>query len=301
MRILKNATNIDFIGMRQVFYIFSGVLVGGSILLLIFKGLNFGVDFTGGTALQVKITPAVEISELRNLTSEVGFKNASVQNFGDEKGAYLIRVEQQGANIVGLEKDFADGFKKSFPDKNLNIESVETVGPKVGSELKKQGALALIFSLLSILIYVAIRFDFRYSPGGIVALIHDAIFTLGVVSLFNIEFSLVTLAAILTIIGYSINDTIVIYDRIRENVHKMQGSPIEQIANISINETLSRTLLTSFTVLLVVLALVFFGGPVIHAFAVTMLAGVICGVYSTLGIATPIFVNLYNRQAKRNK
>ena len=204
-----------------------------------------------------------------------------------------------GATVIGLENRFAEGFKKDFPGKSLVVESVESVGPKVGEELKKQGVLALIFALVAILLYVAVRFDFRYSPGGIVALAHDAVFTLGVVSFLNIEFSLVTLAALLTIIGYSINDTIVIYDRIRENIHKYQGSPISQIVNLSVNETLSRTFLTSFTVLLAVLALFFFGGPVIHAFAVTMLVGVIAGTYSTLGIATPIFVYLYNKQGKK--
>lgn len=299
MRILKKATNIDFIGLRNVFYVISAVLVGGSILLLIFKGLNYGVDFTGGTAIQVKVSQEVNISDLRKLSSDVGFKNSSVQNFGDEPGAYLIRIEQKDAGVIGLENRLAEGFKKSFPSKSIVIESVESVGPKVGEELKKKGVLALIFSLIAILLYVAVRFDFRYSPGGIVALAHDAIFTLGVVSLLNIEFSLVTLAALLTIIGYSINDTIVIYDRIRENIHKHQGLPINQIVNLSVNETLSRTFLTSFTVLLAVLALFFFGGPVIHAFAVTMLVGVICGTYSTLGIATPIFVYLYSKQGKK--
>ncbi|OGQ33838.1 MAG: protein-export membrane protein SecF [Deltaproteobacteria bacterium RIFCSPHIGHO2_12_FULL_43_9] len=299
MRILKQKTNIDFIGLKSVFYGISAVLIGGSILLLIFKGLNFGVDFTGGTAIQIKTSPDIGISEIRRLATDVGFKNASVQNFGDEPGAFLIRIEQMGATVIGLENRFAEGFKKDFPGKSLVVESVESVGPKVGEELKKQGVLALIFALVAILLYVAVRFDFRYSPGGIVALAHDAVFTLGVVSFLNIEFSLVTLAALLTIIGYSINDTIVIYDRIRENIHKYQGSPISQIVNLSVNETLSRTFLTSFTVLLAVLALFFFGGPVIHAFAVTMLVGVIAGTYSTLGIATPIFVYLYNKQGKK--
>ncbi|HLB59784.1 MAG TPA: protein translocase subunit SecF [Bdellovibrionota bacterium] len=300
MRFIKQATHFDFIGHQKFFWISSGIVILASILCLAIKGLNFGVDFAGGTSLQVVVSEDITIAKLRDLVEGLKFKTSSVQSFGDKHGSFLIRVELTEEGIHGVAQKIENGFKQKFPGSTITVESVESVGPKVGEELKRKGVLALVFSLMAILIYVAIRFNFTYSPGGIVALIHDVIVTLGFISFFQVEFDIVTLAAILTIIGYSINDTIVIYDRIRENIPKMKGSSIVDICNKSLNETLSRTVLTSGTVLLTVSALFFLGGSVIHPFAFAMLVGVLAGTYSTIGIATPVFLWLHNMAEKRS-
>jgi preprotein translocase subunit SecF len=249
--------------------------------------------------MQVKFLKPIDSAQIRKLLTDAGYLDSSVQHFGKvESGEYLIRLEESSEGFQSVAQNIQILFSKALGEGSAVIEKVEIVGPRVGGDLKKRGAWALFYSLLGILIYVAIRFDYRFSPGGVVALIHDVVISLGVFAFFGKRFDLTILAAVLTIIGYSINDTIVIFDRIRENIKKHQGLDIATIINRSLNETLSRTLLTGLTTFFMLLALFFFGGEVIHDFAFIMLIGMVVGTYSSLFIASPIFLYLYRRTEK---
>jgi preprotein translocase subunit SecF len=250
--------------------------------------LKYGVDFAGGILIQVKFSKPVDISEVRNAMDTIGSKEAMVQAFGGEN-EYLIRVEKAPGDLEALAKKIQVSLQEQFKGKPLEIRRVEVVGPKVGKDLKEKAMLAVGLSFLAILIYVAWRFkQVSYGLGGIVALLHDVIVTYGAISIAGIEYSLNVLAVILTIIGFSINDTIVIFDRVREDVKKFRKEDLETIFNTAINETLGRTVLTSGTVMMVVLVLFFFGGPVIHDFAFALIVGLITGTYSTVYIASPV-------------
>ena len=300
MEIIKSNINFDFIGKQWYFISASLFLILFSFIIFFTKGLQFGVDFAGGVQIYIKFNSIVPSSEVRKILSEGGFKDSSVQNFGREDASeFLIHLEQSNGNLATITKDFEGLFIKAKGKDNFSIGKVEMVGPKVGADLTKRGAWALFYALLGILIYVAIRFDYRFSPGGVIALIHDVIISLGIFAFFGKKFDLTILAAVLTIIGYSINDTIVIFDRIREDMKKYPGMDIVPIINRAVNETLSRTILTSFTVFLVVIILFLFGGEVIHDFAFIMLMGVGVGTYSSIFIASPIFLYLYRRSEKK--
>jgi preprotein translocase subunit SecF len=254
----------------------------------LFGGLKYGVDFAGGILIQVKFSKPVNISEVRNAMDAMGSKEAMVQAFGGEN-EYLVRVEKASEDLEALSKKIQASLQEQFKGKPLEIRRVEVVGPKVGKDLKEKALLAVGLSLLAILIYVAWRFkQVSYGLGGIVALFHDVIVTYGAISIAGIEYSLNVMAVILTIIGFSINDTIVIFDRVREDVKKLRKENLETIFNTAINETLGRTILTSGTVMMVVLILFFFGGPVIHDFAFALIVGLITGTYSTVYIASPV-------------
>jgi preprotein translocase subunit SecF len=258
----------------------------GSILY--HGGLKYSVDFAGGLAIEVKFSKAADISEVRNAMDSIGLKDAVVQRFGGEN-EFLIRVEKTAGDLEAMSKSIQTSLQEQFKGKPLEIRRVEVVGPKVGRDLWKKAAWAIGLSFLGILVYVAFRFhEVAYGLGGIVALFHDVVVTFGAVSILNIEFSLNVLAVILTIIGFSINDTIVIFDRIRENLKKMRKDNLETVMNVSINETLGRTILTTGTVMMVVLILFFFGGAVIHDFAFALIVGLITGTYSTVYIASPV-------------
>jgi preprotein translocase subunit SecF len=289
MELIRPDTRYDFIGKRKFtvwLSLIAILLCVGSIFL--HRGLRYGVDFAGGLLVQVKFSKAVGISDVRKAMDAMGMKDAVVQKFGGED-EFLIRVEKTSEDLEEASKRIQTSILEQFKAQPPEIRRVEVVGPKVGQDLKKKAVWAVGLSFLGILIYVAFRFhEFAFGLGGIAALFHDIIITYGVISIFNIEYSLTLLAVILTIIGFSINDTIVIFDRVRENIKKMRKENLETIFNVSINETLGRTILTSGTVMLVVLILFFFGGPVIHDFAFTLAIGLISGTYSTIYIAGPV-------------
>jgi preprotein translocase subunit SecF len=301
MELIRPDTRIDFIGKRYYALVISTIVIlisFGSIFL--HGGLKYGVDFAGGILLQIKFSKAVDISEVRNAMDTIGSKEAMVQAFGGEN-EYLIRVEKASGDLEALSKKIQVSLQEQFKGKPLEIRRVEVVGPKVGKDLKEKALLAVGLSFLAILIYVAWRFkQVSYGLGGIVALFHDVIVTYGAISIAGIEYSLNVLAVILTIIGFSINDTIVIFDRVREDVKKFRKEDIETIFNTAINETLGRTILTSGTVMMVVLILFFFGGPVIHDFAFALIVGLITGTYSTVYIASPV-VLFWEQHISRGK
>ena len=289
MELIRPDTHIDFIGKKKYTLWISAIVLLiclGSIFL--FGGMTYGVDFAGGILIQVKFSNPVDISELRKAMDTMGSKEAMVQAFGGEN-EYLIRVEKASEDLEALSKKIQSSLQDQFKGKSLEIRRVEVVGPKVGQDLKEKALLAVGLSFLAILIYVAWRFkQVSYGLGGIAALFHDVIVTYGAISIAGIEYSLNVMAVILTIIGFSINDTIVIFDRVREDAKKLRKEDLETIFNTAINETLGRTILTSGTVMVVVLILFFLGGPVIHDFATALMVGLITGTYSTVYIASPV-------------
>jgi len=301
MELIKPGTNYDFIGKRKFTIWVSTIAILLSLGSIFFHGgLRYGVDFAGGILMQIRSLKAVDISEVRNALEAAGSKDAMVQKFGGEN-EFLIRVEKTSENLEGISKTIQTSLQEQFKDRPLEIRRVEVVGPKIGKDLKTKAIWAVGLAFLGILIYVAWRFkQVAYGLGGIVALIHDVIVTFGAISLLNLEYSLSLMAVILTIIGFSVNDTIVIFDRVRENIKKMRKESLETVFNISVNETLGRTILTSGTVMMVVLILFFFGGPVIHDFAFTLIVGLISGTYSTVYIASPV-VLLWEKHISKGK
>lgn len=369
MEIIRPDIDIQFIPNAKKFLTGSIVVVLVAWLLIFIFGLNYGIDFSGGTEVQVRFNKSVEVGDIRDAIDKLGGLSNEVQSFGiASKNEYLIKLanisyvneERETAIKNGLQEAFGDkGFrrfhhstaggdkveftlnekapedevKKIFaaadaasdeviitgsegrfiyrcileglgphitkalsdtigPD-TFEILRLDSVGPKVGDQLKQKGILAIIYALLGILIYIAFRFDMRFAPGAVAALVHDISITIGIFALLRIEFTIPTIAALLTIVGYSLNDTIVVYDRIRENLSKVKVKPLEQVVNESLNQTLSRTILTSTTTLLVVTALLIFGGGIIFDFAFALLIGVMVGTYSSLFIASPLMIYLY--------
>lgn len=268
-----------------VFLSIAFILLGISSIMW-HGGLNFGIDFAGGTLVQVKFNQQTTADRIRNALRPAGMDDSIIQPVGTNE--VLIRIAKSTVAFEGLSEKIHDALAAYYGKAAFDVRRVEMVGPKVGRDLTKKAILAILFSWIGILTYVGIRFEFRYALGGIIALIHDVLVTVGVMSLMNTEFDLNIVAALLTIIGFSTNDTIVIFDRIRENTRKNIKMPLNDIINLSVNQTLSRTILTSFTVLMVLTALFFFGGTVIHGFVFAMLVGSVAGVYSTVFIASPI-------------
>ncbi len=284
-------TNIDFIGNRKIALTFSAILTIIAIVSLATRGLHMGIDFTGGTLIEVGYQQTADLTVLRSTLKEAGFSDATVQNFGSAKDV-LIRLKlQEGVSSKDMSVKVLDAINKNNAEP-VKVHRVEFVGPQVGDDLAEDGFLALLYSTIGILIYIAWRFEWKFSTGAVLATLHDVIVTLGLFSLMGFEFDLTVLAAVLALIGYSLNDTIVVYDRIRENFRFMRKESTEQIMNISINETLSRTLMTSVTVLLVLVSLFFLGGQTIHNFSIVLLFGVIFGTYSSIFIASPMALML---------
>ena len=271
------------------FNILSLSLVIISLLLLLFKGLNFGIDFKGGTLIELRSTDSkINVSSLRDNMSQMNLGDISVKNFGNEND-FLIKFENnENKNVI---EEIKTNLDKSFGN-NFNFRRVENVGPKVSAELLKSGVIAISVALGLMLIYIWIRFEWQFSLGAIMALFHDVIVTLGLFSLLGLEINLSIIAAVLTIVGYSMNDTVVIFDRVRENLRKYSDIKIFELTNISINETLSRTLITSITTLLALLSIFFFGGEVLKGFSLAMIFGVIFGTYSSIYIANTVLVRL---------
>ncbi len=279
-------TNINFIGNRKIALIFSGILSLVSIISLATRGLDMGIDFTGGTLIEVGYQQAADIDQLRKTLTETGFSDATVQNFGTTKDVLIRLKPHDDMQNKDISAKIIDAINKTTKEP-ASVRRIEFVGPQVGDDLAQDGFLALLYSTFGILIYIAWRFEWKFSVGAIIATFHDVIVTLGVFSIFQLEFDLTVLAAILTLIGYSLNDTIVVYDRIRENFHNLRKMSTEDIMNNAINITLSRTIMTSITVTLVLVSVFFLGGETIHNFATAMLFGVVFGTYSSIFIASP--------------
>lgn len=279
-----NVPSIDFVGKRTYAIIFSTMLVVLSIFTLTANGLKLGIDFTGGTLIEVGYKQGVDLSEVRATMAEAGFNRANVQYFGSTN-EILIRLEPQSISSAKLSTKIIQ-----LLGSDVDIRRVEFVGPKVGEELTNDGGLAMLYALIGILIYVAFRFEYRFALGSISALIHDVIITLGFFSLFQFEFDLTVLAAVLAVIGYSLNDTIVVFDRIRENFLSTRHVDPATIINGALNQTLSRTIMTSLTTLLVLVALFFLGGEIIHSFAMALLIGVLIGTYSSIYVASSMIL-----------
>lgn len=283
MQILDRKTHIDFMGKRKAAMAMSLALMLLSLVVLVIRGLNFGIDFTGGTLVEVAYPQAVELGGVRDVLEEAGFADVQVQHFGTARDVLIRIAPREDKASAQLSEDVMTALKAAEP--GVEKRRVEFVGPQVGGELTEQGGLAVLYALIGILIYVALRFEYRFSLGAVAALIHDVTITLGVFSFLQVEFDLTVVAALLAVIGYSLNDTIVVFDRIRENFRKMRkGSPVE-IMNASINQTLSRTLMTSGTTMLVLVALFVLGGEIIHSFALALIVGVVVGTYSSIFVA----------------
>jgi len=302
MQFFKNPS-YDFMKIRRYAFLLSGLVIGlGIISLAIHGGPRLSIDFLGGSMIQVKFDRPVQLSELRTALAPLDSLNIGsidLQNFGS-KDEVLVRVGRftSGASMGPYIKS---ALKAKFPDLSVDIEREESVGPKIGKVLERKALLAMFYSLLGILIYISWRFEFRFAIAAIIALFHDVTITVGAFSLFGKEISLAVMAAILTIIGYSLNDTIVVFDRIRENRRVLRRQELTDIVNVSINQSLNRTTNTSLTTLLVVLMLFIYGGGIIHDFAFALLVGVIVGTYSSDFIASPILVEWHLRSAGKDK
>ena len=280
-------TNINFIGNRNIAMIFSGILMILSIISLSTRGLQMGIDFTGGTLIEIGYQKAADLTVLRNTLDTEGFNDATVQNFGTAKDVLIRLKPHDGVSSADLSTKVLDAINKTTAEP-ASIRRVEFVGPQVGDDLAEDGFLALLYSTIGILVYIAWRFEWKFSTGAVIATLHDVIVTLGLFSALGLEFDLTVLAAVLALIGYSLNDTIVVYDRIRENFRLLRNTSTEEIMNISVNVTLSRTIMTSLTVILVLVSLFFLGGEIIHNFSIVLLFGVFFGTYSSIFIASPM-------------
>jgi preprotein translocase subunit SecF len=276
---------IDFMGLRKQATGLSALLILVSLVSLATLKLNVGIDFTGGSIIELKYQQPVELQPLRNVLEDNGFGDAIVQHFGSANEVLIRLVPKAEQDKAELSSQII-GLLNQTSESEIDVRRVDFVGPQVGKELTEDGGLAVLYALISILIYVSIRFEYRFSLGAVAALIHDVLITLGVFSVLQLDFDLSVLAAILAVIGYSLNDTIVVFDRVRENFRKIRKKSAEEITNISINQTISRTLKTSLTTLLVLMSLYLLGGEVIHAFALALIIGVIVGTYSSIYVAT---------------
>jgi len=281
-----NIPVINFVGNRKYALIFSAILLVVSIASIGFQGLKFGIDFTGGTLIEIGYEKTADLEDIRSKLTLANYKGTNVQYFGSDTEV-LIQLEPQATTSAQL----SSSIIRMLGD-DLDVRRVEFVGPKVGEELTNDGGLAMLYALIGILIYVAFRFEYRFALGSIAALIHDVTITIGIFSLLQIEFDLTVLAAILAVIGYSLNDTIVVFDRIRENFLSTRHIEPSPIVNDALNQTLSRTLMTSLTTLIVLLALFYLGGEVIHSFAGALIIGVVIGTYSSIYVASSMILAL---------
>ena len=285
MEFFKRQTQINFLGLRRWAVGLSLLLMLISAASLLTKGLNWGLDFTGGSQLQISFTHPADIPSLRQQLAAAGFKDILVQSYGTSQDVLISLAPHQTT-----QHDLSAQIINALP--GAELKQIEFIGPQVGHELATQGALAVFIALLGIMIYIALRFEYRFAIGAAVALIHDPIIILGIFSLFHIEFNLTALAAILAVIGYSLNDSIVIFDRIRENFRKLRKGSAVEVVNLSINQTLSRTIMTSATTLLVVVSLCIFGCTMINSFALALVIGIVVGTYSSIYVAGTLAVAL---------
>jgi preprotein translocase subunit SecF len=300
VQIIRPDIYFNFVSQNRIAVILSLVVILAGILSLIVKGgPEYGIDFTGGTLIQIQFVKPTEAADIREALKSLPLGSLSVQQFGEDTNEFLIRAQEAGSELQQISQQVGQALEKRFGERQLEIRRSETVGSLVGKELREKGVLALLYAVAGTVVYISWRFEFRFAVGAAVALIHDVLVTLGFFSFFGKEIDLTIIAAFLTIIGYSLNDTIVIYDRIRENLGKHPGEGFAAIVNRSINETLSRTILTSGTTLLVVAALFIFGGTVINGFAFALMVGILAGTYSTIFVASSVV--LYWEQHRPRK
>ena len=289
-------THIDFYSLRRYGYIISSALILiGLVSLIVHGGPRYSIDFTGGTSLQLKFERATTASDIRSALSDIGYGDAEIKRIGlAAENEFIIRVEkmEEGADIALI---IEQELSEDLPDNGYDIRAVTEIGPKIGGELRRAAIMAVLLSLLGLLIYISWRFEFKFAVGAIVALFHDVVITLGIFSLLQYEISLAVVAAFLTIVGYSLNDTIVVYDRIRENLKVLRRESFPGLVNTSLNQTLSRTIITSLTTLIVVVVLFFLGGEVIHNFSFALIIGVIIGTYSSIFVASPLVIEWQTR------
>ena len=282
---------IDFLGKRRLAAIFSGVLLLTAVVSFAAQGLKLGIDFTGGTLVEIGYQKSVDLKTMRAALEDAGFDDATIQHFGSTQEVLIRLQPKDGLSNAQLSTEVASAASGAMAEPG-DLRRVEFVGPQVGDELTEDGGLALLYSLFGILIYVAWRFEYKFALGSVAALAHDVVITLGFFSVFQMEFDLTVLAAILAVIGYSLNDTIVVYDRIRENFRLLRKGSAEEVMNASLNQTLSRTIVTSLTTLLVLIALALLGGEIIHNFAIALTIGVVIGTYSSIFVASPLVLAL---------
>ena len=287
LRIIKSATNINFMRIKKLTLFVSTILFLLSLSLIFIKGLNLGIDFTGGSLIEVRFKENIDLNNLRTKMNKLNLGEIQLQTIGNENDIIFKVQDNKNKQIETVQI-----IKESLSDQSVEYRRTEFVGPKVGSELVNAGIIAVIFSLIGILIYIWIRFQWNFALGAIIALIHDVVLTLGFFSVLQLEFNLATVAAVLTIAGYSINDTVVIYDRVRDSMRKYKQITFDEVINISLNSTLSRTLMTSLTTLLALIALLTFGGIVISSFIIALIWGVLIGTYSSIYVASPILTYL---------
>ncbi|MEW6271828.1 MAG: protein translocase subunit SecF [Thermodesulfobacteriota bacterium] len=295
--LVRGDLDIDFVGKRRFFVLLSTVLNVAALALFFTVGLNYGVDFRGGTDIRVRFAEPTTAGELRNELSGLGLRELTVQDFGNQGNEFLLRFDiEEGAEMSGISERLSEVFRKTRPQENaFEILSIDSVGPKVGAQLRQQGLLAVIVATICMGIYIALRFEWSFGVGAVVALIHDVLISIGALVLTQLTFDLTTLAALLTVVGFSVNDTIIISDRIREILKRNPKADLATVINRSINETLSRTLLTTGTVLLVLIALLVWGGAGLRPFSFTLFIGFLTGAYSTIYIAAPIVLLWANR------
>ena len=290
-------TSINFMASKAIAFTLSVILILASIYTLSTKGLNFGIDFTGGSVIEIQTPKPVDIASIRAKLSTAGLGEVAIQTIGDEN-ELMIRVEKQAGGSEAQNQAVATvkELLNQTIAQEIDYRKVDFVGPQVGAELIESGVMALLFAFAAILLYIWVRFEWQFGVGAVVALLHDAFLTIGLFSFLELEFNLTSVAAILTIIGYSINDSVVIFDRIRENLRKYKKQPLHDILNISINDTLTRTVLTAGTTIVALIALVTFGGNVIQGFSIAVLFGVVIGTYSSIYIAAPVldYMKLHN-------
>ncbi|CAI2718875.1 protein translocase subunit SecF [Nitrospina watsonii] len=300
MELIKGETRVDFMGKIKGALLFSGLLILISIASIAVQGgLKYGIDFAGGTLVQLKFANPPSVDSVRNGLKEVGLGDSTIQEFGT-KNDILIQLEGSEDQLQEIGSRITQALEKSMGVTDIVVERVEMVGPKVGQDLREKALLSIVYALIGIIIYISWRFEFQYAIAAIIALIHDVVITMGAFSVLDKEFTLVIVAAFLTIIGYSLNDTIVVFDRIRENTRRRGKESLAAHINTSINQTLSRTLLTSGTTLLVVLALFFLGGEIIHDFSFALLVGIVIGTYSSIFIAS-VFLVFWEARSHRPK
>jgi preprotein translocase SecF subunit len=300
---LFGKTTIDFMGKRRMWYTISALLILAGMVSVFMKGLNLGIDFLGGTELVVQFQTEVPIGDVRAAMDKAGFTRAEIKSFGSPRDILVRTAEQAGGNIIG--DRIREGLKTSFPGNPYVVLKEDKIGPKIGAELRRDAVYAVLASLAAIWLYVAFRFKLVYGAGAVVALLHDVLVTLGLVSIFsgvlNLEIDQNMIAAFLTLVGLSVNDTVVIFDRIRENQKIFRAMPIQELMNKSINETLSRTIITSGTIFIVLIVLFIFGGEVLRGFAFTLTVGIITGTYSSIYIASAVALEWASRTRAKGK
>lgn len=298
--LIRPGTNIDFVGKRHIWIGISVISILAALVLFFTKGLNYGIDFTGGAEVQIQVPASWEIGKVRSAMEKGEIKDPKIVQVGEgASGQFLIKAQGDEASLNKVSAQVSDALSKELKAGEFEVQRADVVGPAAGDSLRKSGFLSMLYALVCILIYVSIRFDMRYAPGAVLALFHDTVITLGIFVIFQKQFDLQILAALLALIGYSNNDTIIVFDRVRETLHQHPSLTIEQAVNKSVNETLGRTILTSLTTFLTVFSLWVFGGDVIENFAFTLMIGLVVGAYSSVFIASSLVIYLTHYQEKR--